>query len=104
MRRAFTQNMLQPAWSGVVSQTSMHVTEVRTRQTLLPYPAETRCPASCPQTIVCVTPARVQPPDTGALPFGEHGSCVRPSVAARIDGRAGGERLVRADEGVQRGC
>jgi hypothetical protein len=43
-------------------------------------------------------------PDTGALPFGEHGSCVRTSVAARIDGRAGGERLGRADEGVQRGA
>ena len=101
MRRVFTQNMLRPAWSGVVSQTSMHITEVRTRQTLLSHPPETRRPASCPQTIVCVTPAGVTYlRDLGLqglpLPFGEHGSCVRPSLAVGIAGLAASASSVPA--------
>jgi hypothetical protein len=55
----------------------------------------------CPGTFVCVTPPRVTYfRDLGLrdlpLPFGEHGSCVRPSRAAGIVGLAA--RLVCANE------
>src|SRR2546430_17160910 len=68
------------------------------------HPGGTPTAWQCPRTIVYVTPARIQPPDTGALPLARHGSCGRPPMAARIDRRPGGERRVRAAEGVQRGA